>query len=179
MFLGNWELNLAFFLQPFWYNLINQLVTHIQNLIYQSHGYFISFREYLTNTERSSNTLKDEMCLKLWAVMKYFLLLEILWQIKNLSLKLPRALTPGQIKSETYATFIKITIVYSWWACYNEGVSCDKELNTQPFYLIQGRVYFLSLHHLFTHNRSIRRYIFVCKLCWLVILMTNKRTCWM
>lgn len=122
MFLGNWELNLAFFfLQPFWYNLINQLVTHIQNLIYQSHGYFISFREYLTNTERSSNTLKDEMCLELWAVMKYFLLLEILWQIKNLSLKLPRALTPGQIKSETYATFIKITIVYSWWACYNEG----------------------------------------------------------
>lgn len=121
MFLGNWELNLAFFLQPFWYNLINQLVIHIQNLIYQSHGYFISFREYLTNTERSSNTLKDEMCLKLWAVMKYFLLLEILWQIKNLSLKLPRALTPGQIKSETYATFIKITIVYSWWACYNEG----------------------------------------------------------
>lgn len=107
MFLGNWELNLAFFfLQPFWYNLINQLVTHIQNLIYQSHGYFISFREYLTNTERSSNT---------------FLLLEILWQIKNLSLKLPRALTPGQIKSETYATFIKITIVYSWSACYNEG----------------------------------------------------------
>lgn len=107
MFLGNWKLNFAFFfLQPFWYNLINQLVTHIQNLIYQSHGYFISFREYLTNTERSSNT---------------FLLLEILWQIKNLSLKLPRALTPGQIKSVNYATFIKITIVYSWWACYNEG----------------------------------------------------------
>lgn len=97
----SWQLKAKFrffFLQPFWYNLINQLVTHIQNLIYQSHGYFISFREYLTNTERSSNT---------------FLLLEILWQIKNLSLKLPRALTPGQIKSETYATFIKITIVYS------------------------------------------------------------------